>query len=217
MSGLLDTYQLYSPEDDDQREVEVFDAIDKSHVDYIDREWAPLLKSQRQLAAIRFKQLGKSSDDEWQQLLGEYGAPDSHWDWNDFAKPSIARSTHKSFSVLSGGDVEAVMVVDLTQRCELSEQADEHLVYIENLAVAPWNRDEIQSPRRFGGLGKVMLALAVELSRNEGWDGRVGLHSLSQSEDFYQKCSLVRVKKDSSHEDLWYYEFTPSLANKFLS
>lgn len=217
MTDLIGNYQLYSPADECDRKVQVFDNVDVSHVEFIDREWMPLLQSQRQLAAIRFKQLGKSSNDEWQQLLGDYGAPDSRWDWNDLAKPGIARTTHKSFSVIAGDDVEAVMVVELTHRCEIAEQAGDHLVYIENLAIAPWNRGEIQSPRRFGGIGKMMLALAVKLSESEGWGGRVGLHSLSQSETFYEKCKLTRLKNDASHEDLWYFEFTPSQAREFLS
>lgn len=217
MTDLIGTYQLYSPADDCDHEIQVFDQIDAAHVDYINREWMPVLKSQRQLAAIRFKQLGGSTNDEWQQLLGEYGAPDSRWNWNDLAKPGVARTTHRSFSVLTGDEVEAVMVANLTRRCELDEQNGEHLVYVENLAVAPWNRDEIHSPRYLGGLGKVMLALAAKLSESEGWKGRVGLHSLAQSESFYEKCKMTRVKNDSSCEDLWYFEFTPSQAKEFLS
>lgn len=217
MTDLIGTYQLYSPADGCDREVNVFKDVDVKHVQYVDREWMPVLRSQRQLAAIRFKQLGKSSNEEWQETLGQYGAPDSHWDWQDFAKPGVARTTHASISILADDDVEAIMVVDLTRRCELGEQAGEHLAYIENLAVAPWNRGAIQSPRRFGGLGKMMLALAVKLSESEGWGGRVGLHSLAQSESFYEKCKLTRVKNDPSYEDLWYFEFTPSQANEFLS
>ena len=187
------------------------------HVQYIDREWMPILQSQRQLANIRFKQLGKSSNEEWQKLLGQYGAPDSHWEWEELAKPCVARTTHTSFSILADDDVEAMVVIDLTRRCELSEQAGEYLAYIKNLAVAPWNRSAIQSPRRFGGLGKMILALVVKLSESEGWGGRVGLHSLSQSESFYQKCKLTRVKRDSGYGDLWYFEFTPLQASEFLS
>lgn len=217
MTTLIGTYQLYSPADDCDREIQVFSQIDAAHVDHINREWMPILKDQRQLAAIRFKQLGKSNNDEWQRILGEYGAPDSHWDWEDLAKPGVARTTHRSFSVVTGDEVEAVMVVDLTQRCKIDVQNGEHLVYVENLAVAPWNRDEIQSPRRLGGLGKVMLALAIKLSESEGWKGRVGLHSLPQSESFYEKCNMTRVKNDSTYEDLWCFEFTPSQAKELLS
>jgi hypothetical protein len=217
MTDLIGTYQLYSPADDCDCEIQVFDEVDATHVGFINREWMPILKSQRQLAAIRFKQLGKSTNDEWQHLLGEYGAPDSHWNWDNLAKPGVVRTTHRSFSVLTGDEVEAVMVVDLTQRCEIGEQNGEHLVYVENLAVAPWNREEIQSPRRLGGLGKVMLALAVKLSESEGWKGRVGLHSLSQSESFYEKCNMTCVKNDPNYEDLWYFEFTPAQAKEFLS
>ena len=137
MTNLIGEYQLYSPTNGRNRKVQVFDQVNISHVDYINREWLPLLKRQRQLAAIRLKQLEKPSNDKWQHLLGEYGAPDSHWNWNDLAKPGIARTTHRSFSVVAGDDVEAAMVVDLTRRCVLSEQCGQHLVYIENLAVAP--------------------------------------------------------------------------------
>ena len=217
MTNLIGEYQLYSPADKRDRSVQLFNQVDVSHVNYINREWMPLLQRQRQLAAIRFRQLGKPSNDKWQQLLGEYGAPDSHWDWNNIAKPDIARTTHQSFAVVADNNVEAVMVVDLTRRCAISEQSGQHLVYIENLAVAPWNRSPIQSPRRLGGLGKMMLALAVKLSESEGWGGRVGLHSLPQSEYFYEDCKLTRVHNGAGYERLWYFEFTPSQAHEFLS
>ena len=215
--NLIGTYQLYSPAENRTRDVDAYEGVDASSVEYVKQEWVPILQERRQLAAIRLKQLVDPNNDDWQRLLGEYGVPDAHWNWDEIVKPDETRITHAAFCIRTGSNVEALMVTDLTRRCKLDQQKGDHLVYIENLAVAPWNRGAIASPRKLGGLGKMMLAVAVKLSESEGWNGRVGLHSLPQSESFYTECGFARVKVDRNYENLWYFELSIDKANEFLN
>jgi hypothetical protein len=58
---------------------------------------------------------------------------------------------------------------------------------------------------------------AVRLSRDEGFHGRVGLHSLPQAEAFYRDtCLMASLGADASCQDLPYYELTREKAAEFL-
>jgi hypothetical protein len=57
----------------------------------------------------------------------------------------------------------------------------------------------------------------VRKSVEEGFKGRLGLHSLPNSERFYlEACRLTAVGRDPKQNLLW-LEFTPEQAERFLS
>jgi hypothetical protein len=92
------------------------------------------------------------------------------------------------------------------------------LVYVDYLEVAPWNLRALTNTPRFGGIGVRLIEAAVRLSRDEGFHGRVGLHSLPQAEAFYRDtCRMVCLGADASYENLPYYELTREKAAAFLS
>ena len=67
-------------------------------------------------------------------------------------------------------------------------------------------------------LGKRLVWAAVRASFDEGFHGRVGLHSLPQSEAFYEeKCGMVRVGEDPDYNSLVYFELTRELAAAILA
>ena len=89
-------------------------------------------------------------------------------------------------------------------------------MYVELLATAPWNRTNIQRPKRFRGTGTVMIAAAIQLSMDLGYKGRVGLHSLRDAESFYQKgCGLTAPGRDAAYLNLMYFEMTETQAEGF--
>ncbi len=89
------------------------------------------------------------------------------------------------------------------------------IVYVDFVAVAPWNRKTFQHPQRFRHLGTVMLGAAVELSRTLGLDGRCGLHSLPQSEGFYLQIGMRDFGLDAAYSSLRYFEFDAPAARSF--
>lgn len=57
---------------------------------------------------------------------------------------------------------------------------------------------------------------AVEFSRNRLWCGRLGLHSLQNSEGFYRKAGMRELGADADYQGLTYIEMTPHEADKFM-
>jgi hypothetical protein len=145
--------------------------------------------------------------------LGKLTIQDHHWKWR--TKCSIAPGTNRRvFSLLNAGEVEAAMVLRFGENSR-DPAASLPIVYVDFVAVAPWNRKAFQHPQRFRHLGTVMLGAAVELSRTLGLDGRCGLHSLPQSEGFYRQIGMRDFGLDAAYSSLRYFEFDASAARSF--
>lgn len=67
------------------------------------------------------------------------------------------------------------------------------------------------------GFGVVLFWRAILQSLDEGFKGRVGLHSLPKAENFYRKCGMVEVGYDAAKQGLMYFELTQEGAEKFLT
>ena len=91
-------------------------------------------------------------------------------------------------------------------------------MYVDYLEVAPWNRTILADrPARYAGCGSAMLAAAVVASREEEFRGRIGLHSLPQSEDFYRRIvGMTSLGSDASKGGLTYFEMDPTAADRFF-
>lgn len=62
-----------------------------------------------------------------------------------------------------------------------------------------------------------LIEAAVRKSLEEGFKGRLGLHSLSTSERFYlDVCGMTAVGRDPVKQSLLWCEFTPEQAEIFL-
>ena len=102
-----------------------------------------------------------------------------------------------------------MMLVNDVASARLLAQFGKPIVYIVFLATAPQNRPEFDGSIKYRGVGRVMVLAAIEFSRQSGYKGRIGLHSLPKAEAFYEaKCGLTRLGDDSSHQDLCYFEMT---------
>jgi hypothetical protein len=155
----------------------------------------------------------QQTSDKWNETLGKYGAPDAHWDWQ--AKCGSAPTSNQHlFALLNRDDVEAVM---LLQPGRVSRESHKlPIFYVDYVAVGPWNREPIQNPQRFRGLGTVLLGSAVNTSQAMGLEGRCGLHSLPQSEGFYRKVGMKDFGADPGYQYLRYFEFEPRAAATFI-
>lgn len=70
----------------------------------------------------------------------------------------------------------------------------------------------------YGGIGAILMRAAVELSHDQGYYGRIGLHTLQQSEDFYRDdFKMVCCGSDASYENLQYYEMTRETAARLMA
>jgi hypothetical protein len=88
------------------------------------------------------------------------------------------------------------------------------VLYLDYVEIAPWNvrvpldraKPVVREPR-FTRVGTSLLGEAVRMSFGATASGRVGLHSLPQSEDFYSRCGMTRIGPDPSYYDLVYFEY----------
>jgi hypothetical protein len=128
----------------------------------------------------------------------------AHWDWRNKAD-SVEAGRHMLVAVELEDEIQGLMaVLRIPRRARLG---DGHVVYVDYLESAPWNLKGLVDPPRFLGVGTVLVAEAVRISVEEGFEGRLGLHSLPQAEAFYDKCRMTRLGEDPTYYDLAYYEY----------
>lgn len=185
-------------------DAELWDAITEKNLADWEAEWTPELF--RLLQALNRQGIERRF---WPQSR--------HWNWRDKMKAIESRLANQSFSIVCQDMTQAMMIADLTKRAQIPDQRNSHLVYVDFLEVAPWNRREItQSAARFAGAGSILVFAAIELSRQEGFKGRIGLHSLPQANDFYaNKVGMTDLGQDAAYQNLRYFEMTPEQAESF--
>jgi len=186
-------------------EAELLDGISPAQVVDWEDHWLPALND----TVDRLRKAGVDRR-QWPQSR--------HWNWGKKAAASSGLLAYPAFSVTCQGMTQGLMLVDLLHKARLPASGNRDLVYVEFLEAAPWNRRDFSGDRpRFVGVGSVLLAAAVTRSREEGFKGRIGLHSLPQSEAYYRACGMTDLGPDADHQGLRYFEMTPEQADAFLA
>lgn len=143
----------------------------------------------------------------------EAGVEHGHWDWARKA-PDLERSGARCVGITIGKEVQGLMAVwESSRSAKLHSQYGQPLVYVDYLEAAPWNlRVPGQTPQ-YTGVGTLLIDTAIRLSIGLSFGGRIGLHALPQSEEFYeQKCGMAAWGQDPGYNGLMYYEFTAESA-----
>ncbi len=184
-------------------EGELRDAIEQAQLDDWQREWQPALLMVLQDLARRGVPVG-----QWPQSW--------HWDWTKKTAWVQGLLAFRGLSVVAQGITQGLAQVDLTKSAREPSQAGKPLVYLEYVEVAPWNRPGLGRPPRLRGVGSALLSAAVALSEEEGFKGRIGLHSLPQADAFYRKIGMADLGQDTAYQNLRYFEMTAERAQAFL-
>lgn len=220
MSVLLESYQLPSPESGVPVEVELYQDVEDQQIQFIESQWMPILKERQNRAILEVKSKSIADDDERRRIFNKaqanVGAQDGHWNWRDKIKAGT-EGEHVSFFISFGSSIEAIMDCRLLHFAREPSQKSQPTIYVNHVAVAPWNRSQIQNPRRIEKLGDLMMATAVSMSVEEGFGGRVGLHSLEGAEGFYKRCGMSDLGPDEHYGGLRYFEFTDTQAVSFIT
>lgn len=142
-----------------------------------------------------------------------------HWDWRKKVAVLQGMLANPGFSIVCDGLTQGMMIVDTVKhRGRLDGQRGQHLVYVEFVENAPWNRAELFDPPRYRGVGSILIGAAVALSEELEFQGRIGLHSLPQANGFYANtCGMTDLGVDPDHEGLRYFEMTPDQAQAFIA
>ena len=154
--------------------------------------------------------------DVWRPELAKMKALDADWDWLvDFEKVELPAADWETYAITAGGRVEAIMSLRFGERSRLDRS--KALVYIDKLAIAPWNRPE---RREIRGCGAVMVVHAMRRSAARGLGGRVGLHSLEDPATIAFYAERIKMKEHGFElvdgEQLRYFEATEAVATALL-
>jgi len=167
----------------------LYDAILANHLDDYEQKWVPITRTTAE--------------------------EHTHWDWTskDFSPPG-----KQSFAIECCNETQGMMIVDPQKRCQLPEHDGQELVYVDYLEAAPWNRSVIQDPPRYRLVGTLLITAAITLSRELGYNGKIGLHSLPQAERYYRnRCGMTDLGEDEQDLNLRDFEMTEDQADRFLS
>lgn len=145
-----------------------------------------------------------------------FNAQDSHWMWTEKGAKANANMSLETFAIEYDGKTQGMILVNLVAFGQLEDQKGLELVYVEMLATAPWNRKQLTDQPLYKGVGHVLIGAAISLSIETEFRGRLGLHSLPQSESWYQtETNFTNVGMDHD-KNMIYFEATEDQAKKFL-
>lgn len=169
----------------------------------IEGEWGPL-----RLAAARKHYRAKRMN-----LIPNH----FQWDWG-LKSSKLQYLSYRCLGIHYGGKWQGLLMVQTTGKvARLPNDKGKDLIYVDYLESAPWNLATMVDVPLYGGVGTVLMQAAVQLSYDEGFHGRIGLHALPQSEEFYRDdCGMTFCGNDASYENLAYYEMTREIASEFM-
>jgi len=189
-------------------EAELFDEVTVEHFLETQREWRPVVVD----AAKRMVQSGSPRETVPRHF---------HWDWTS-KEADLRMLAYSFFGISARGKLQGLMKLESAGRSSrVLSQKGKPLIYVDYLETAPWNiRNLMQALGRspeFGAVGTRLIEGAVRKSLDEGFKGRLALHSLSTSERFYlDVCGMTAVGRDAAKQNLLWCEFTPEQAERFL-
>lgn len=180
-------------------EAVLFHTINEKHLRDHETLWRPWLKN------IRVDQ---------PELPHQQSA---HWDWRKKMDAFGKVLAFPSFALESKGETQGLMILNTLGTSRLLCQKGKPLVYIEFLETAPWNRTTLTKEARFRRVGPVLVSVAIQVSVQEKFGGRIGLHSLPQSDAWYRdRCRMEDLGPDEHKQGLRYFEMTVERAQAFL-
>jgi len=206
MTAEVTEIHLFNVERQEPEAAELWHAITEQQLADWEGEWVPELFRAMQ----RLRRAGVARA-HWPQSR--------HWDWRKKVAVLQGMLANPGFSIVCDGLTQGMMIVDTVKhRGRIDDQRGQHLVYVEFVENAPWNRAELFDPPRYRGIGSILIRAAVALSRELEFHGRIGLHSLPQANGFYANtCGMTDLGVDPDHEDLRYFEMTPDQARAFVA
>lgn len=148
--------------------------------------------------------------------LIDAGLEDAHWDWPK--KAALAQQAPLTgFALECAGRTQGLMVAYPAGFAREKSQLSLPLTQVLLLASAPWNRPRFTETPTYKGVGQILMAAAVSLSKHEEHAGRLGLHALSGAESWYRDvCGMTDLGFDEA-KNMRYFEFTEAQALKFIT
>lgn len=188
------------------RDAVLLDGLGKEEIEAAEGVWRPFLKAE--LARLEAEGVSKA---KWPQHRG--------WDWRKKQKTIDGLLAYRIFGIACDSEIQGLMLVATAGKsARIESQRGRPLIYIHFLATAPWNSPLVVAEPKYSLVGSVLMAAAIQLSLDEEFAGRLGLHSLPQADDWYRRCGMTDSGPDPSEkQNLRYFEMTPEQAQAFLN
>jgi hypothetical protein len=142
----------------------------------------------------------------WKPRLQIATEEDRHWDWIKKNRLTASCLSYEKYVIEYERINQGMMMIEIDGHRSLLEPG-KNIVYVDLLATAPWNRQPIQNPPQFRGVGRVLLEFARLRSLELEYGGRVALHSLPRAESFYTKNGMKNLGSDPDKQNLAYFEW----------
>ena len=179
---------------------EILNEISRDELIDVHMDWQPA-----RLDALKYlRSQGRPWPENW------------HWDWSTKAD-NLNFLAYRCFAVECEGRTQGLMMIStIGWRGRIDARAGKPVLYIEYIESAPWNLAALVESPRFSGVGVALMQAAIQVSVDEGFAGRIALHSLPQSQPFYRRY-MHDLGIDLSHaEKLCYFEMTEDQAKEFV-
>ena len=206
MKVLVGTYELYNRRSKSFEDAYLYSPIVENHVSDFETLWVPAFETRLAQAKT------------WADVAAA-NAQDHHWKWRKKTQQRQGRLDWKSFAIECDSSTQGLMFAITSAFAREPSQKNQHIIYIDLLATAPWNRHGMTNLPKYKGVGRLLLLAAINLSVSEGFVGRIGLHSLPQSESWYRDiCGMTDLGIDQTNpSSLRYFEMTQTQMETFLT
>jgi hypothetical protein len=168
-------------------------------------QWKPVIQE-------CFERLTKAGvpKEQWPQHTG--------WSWRRKHKKYSRSLAYKFFGIRCDGKLQGLMLLSMiVQKGRSKDHEGKPILYIQYIETAPWNYPVFVQEPKYSLVGTNFIDIAIKVSVDEECEGRIALHSLPQSDDFYVKCGMTDLGPDPDFDNLRYFEMTKEQAQAFIS
>jgi GNAT superfamily N-acetyltransferase len=147
-------------------------------------------------------------EDQHKGTLEMHTTADAAWDWPALAQRAEETTGLLCLGLATAGGIQGLMALgesSATGEWSRLDAAKGAIVYVEYLAVHPANRPTPVGTRAVRGVGITLLGAAAQLARALGFQGRVGLHSTPDAEEFYRRVGFTDVRREHCDDGEWLY------------
>jgi hypothetical protein len=176
------------------READLFEGIRERHLTDVDEIWQPALTLLERWSSRGHQQQS------------------AHWNWRAKMRHVRRQRNQQSFAIVHRDVTQGLMIIDKSRTARMKPDCGQGLIYVDYVEVAPWNRHGWQPQRVFHSVGSHFLGVAIDLSFQMGFAGRIGLHSLPQADSFYRHHQMTDLGPDVAYDGLRYFELSAAAA-----
>jgi hypothetical protein len=142
----------------------------------------------------------------WKNRLDQVEAVDRFFEWAWKKRVLVSSGDSEGYAIEYEKMTQGLMMLRVRGKRSIFDE-NRRIVYVSRLSTAPWNRQDLQNPVRLRAVGGQLLQFARMRSHQLGYGGLVGLHSLPESEMFYNKMNMMDCDLDEEYDNLRYFEW----------